>query len=48
MVVRVDVRQEMLEWARARARLDVGDLADRFPKLIEWETGEARPTLKQP
>jgi Zn-dependent peptidase ImmA (M78 family)/transcriptional regulator with XRE-family HTH domain len=47
MVVRVDVRQEMLEWARARARLDVGDLADRFPKLIEWETGEARPTLKQ-
>jgi Zn-dependent peptidase ImmA (M78 family) len=37
----------MLEWARARARLDVGDLADRFPKLVEWETGEARPTLKQ-
>jgi Zn-dependent peptidase ImmA (M78 family)/transcriptional regulator with XRE-family HTH domain len=47
VVVRVEVRQEILEWARERARLDVSDLAERFPKLVEWEAGEARPTLKQ-
>src|SRR4051794_272015 len=47
MVVRVDVSQEMLEWARERARLDVSDLARRFPKLAEWESGNRQPTLKQ-
>lgn len=47
MVVRVEVRGEMLEWARERARLDRRDLSKRFPKLAEWEAGEIRPTLKQ-
>jgi Zn-dependent peptidase ImmA (M78 family) len=47
VVVRVDVTREMLEWARGRARLEVGDLSDRFPKLAEWEAGEIHPTLKQ-
>ena len=47
MVVRVEVSREMLEWARARARLDVSDLSGRFPKLAEWEAGTRQPTLKQ-
>src|SRR5437867_1947482 len=45
--IRVDVRPEMLRWARARAGLDVDALARRFPKLKAWEQGEASPTLKQ-
>lgn len=42
------VRPELLLWARERAGIgDVGELLGRFPKLAEWETGEAQPTLKQ-
>jgi len=44
---RVDVRPDLLRWARERAGLSVADLAGRFPKLADWETGAARPTLKQ-
>lgn len=47
MVLRVEVRRELFEWARSRARLGVRDLVDRFPKLPAWETGDAQPTLKQ-
>jgi len=46
-MIRVDVRPEMLLWARTRARFDVPKLAKRFPKLEAWERGEVRPTLKQ-
>jgi len=45
--VRVEISREMLEWARERARLDEHALSQRFPKLAEWERGEAQPTLKQ-
>lgn len=46
-MVRVDVRSEMLRWARDRAGLMPSDLRDRFPKLDAWESGAAKPTLKQ-
>lgn len=47
-MTRVAVRPELLRWARERAGIvDVGELLGRFPKLAEWETGEAQPTLKQ-
>lgn len=47
--LRVEVRPAMLRWARERARLDLDDLARRFPKLAEWEDERThvRPTLKQ-
>jgi transcriptional regulator with XRE-family HTH domain len=45
--VRVEISREMLEWARERARLHEHALSQRFPKLAEWESGEAQPTLKQ-
>jgi Zn-dependent peptidase ImmA (M78 family) len=45
--MRVDVKPELLRWARERSRLDSDVLADRFPKLEEWESGQLRPTLKQ-
>ena len=47
-MTRAAVRPELLRWARERAGIDdPSDLQSRFPKLGEWETGEAQPTLKQ-
>ncbi len=47
-MIRVAVEPELFRWARERAGIhDVDDLLDRFPKLVKWETGETRPTLKQ-
>ena len=44
---RVDVKPELLRWARERARMPVEDLLHRFPKLREWEAETERPTFKQ-
>lgn len=43
----VEVKPELLRWARERAGLDLDALALRFPKIGAWEHGSARPTLKQ-
>ena len=45
--MRVDVKPEILRWARERAGLELDDLVRRFPKYIAWENGETRPTLNQ-
>ncbi|MBI2863399.1 MAG: ImmA/IrrE family metallo-endopeptidase [Chloroflexi bacterium] len=45
--MRVEVKPELLRWAYERAGFAAGDLAHRFPQLLAWEHGEARPTLKQ-
>lgn len=45
--IRVSVRPALLRWARERAGLGPDVLAQRFPKLADWEREEARPTLKQ-
>jgi Zn-dependent peptidase ImmA (M78 family) len=47
LVVRVEVNREVLQWARSRAKRGFDELADKFPRLSEWEAGETRPTLKQ-
>lgn len=44
---RIDVKPELLRWARVRAGLSVEDLRKHFAKLDQWERGEAMPTLKQ-
>jgi Zn-dependent peptidase ImmA (M78 family) len=46
-MIRVEVKPEMLRWARERSGLGLGVLARRFPKLADWESGEGRPTFKQ-
>ncbi len=46
-MVRVEVKPELIRWARERAGLDIGALTERFPQLEAWERGEIRPTLKQ-
>ena len=47
MSVRVDVKPELLRWARERAGADVGALVRKFPRYREWEDGEVRPTYRQ-
>lgn len=44
---RVPVKPEMLRWARERAGLSVEELEKAFPRLREWDAGDALPTLKQ-
>ena len=46
-MLRVDVKPELLRWARERSRLSADALAKRFPKLDEWEQRKSQPTLKQ-
>lgn len=47
MILRVDVKPELLRWARERADIEPDALARRFPRYREWESGDKRPTLKQ-
>lgn len=46
-MIRVDVKPELLRWARERAGYGIPELKKRFPRLEAWESGETRPTLKQ-
>ena len=45
--MRVEVRPQLLRWARERAGLSLGALAKGFPRLEAWERGESHPTLRQ-
>ena len=44
---KVAVKPAVVRWARERSGKDMADLAKRFPKLPQWEGGEAQPTFKQ-
>ena len=46
-MMRVEIKPELLRWARERSGLDPAALAHRFPHLEAWERREASPTLKQ-
>ena len=46
-MIRAPVNPELLRWARERAGIAQDDLAAKFRKLPEWESGETQPTLKQ-
>lgn len=41
------VKPSLLRWARERAGLGLDTLQARFPKLADWESGLAFPSLKQ-
>lgn len=47
MNVRVEVRPNVLAWARARSGIGEDDWERRFPKFDAWLAGETAPTLKQ-
>ncbi len=46
-MIRVDIKPELLSWARERAGLETDALAHRFPRLAAWQQGTVKPTLKQ-
>jgi Zn-dependent peptidase ImmA (M78 family) len=46
-MTRVEIKPELLRWARERSGIEPATLARRFPQLDTWERGESRPTLKQ-
>ncbi len=43
----VAVKPTLLRWAQKRSGQNIKTLYNKFPKLKLWETGEAKPTLKQ-
>jgi len=45
--IRVEVKPELLRWARDRSGVEADDLARRFPRFADWEPQAVRPTLKQ-
>ena len=45
--MRVVVNPKILEWASDRSDKDRDELANRFPKLPRWMSGEESPTLTQ-
>lgn len=46
-MVSVDIKSNLLSWARERSGLRFSALEHRFPKLPDWESGNIKPTLKQ-
>lgn len=46
-MIRVEIKPELLTWARERAGMETDALSHRLPKLEAWEEGTVRPTLKQ-
>lgn len=43
----VNVNNNMLIWAIARAGYDVPAFAGKFPKILDWLEGQKKPTVKQ-
>jgi len=46
-MVRVNINTELLRWARERSGQTPDALLKAFPKLLDWESGELAPTLRQ-
>ena len=46
-MIRAPVNPDLLRWARERAGVAQEELAAKFKKLPEWESGDTQPTLKQ-
>lgn len=47
MSTRVNVSQEMLTWAIARAGYELPVFAEKFPPVQKWLDGDKEPTVKQ-
>lgn len=47
MAETVAVKPEIIRWAVARSGVPPEDLAQAFPKLDDWQSGERLPTFKQ-
>lgn len=47
MMETLNVKPELIRWAIQRSGRSVDTLARHFPKIAQWEAGEAQPTLRQ-
>lgn len=47
MVMRVEIQPQILEWARDRSGRPASYFEKNFPRLDEWVTRDAQPTLRQ-
>ena len=47
MMTRVNVNNEMLTWAIARAGYELPAFTEKFPPVQKWLDGEKQPTVKQ-
>lgn len=43
----VSVKPELIRWAIERSGLAFDELVGKFPRLAEWQRGDAQPTFKQ-
>ncbi|MBI3996215.1 MAG: ImmA/IrrE family metallo-endopeptidase [Candidatus Omnitrophica bacterium] len=46
-MMRIEVKPELIRWARERAGIDPDVLTRRFPQFRSWERGAAQPTFRQ-
>ena len=46
-MLRVEVNPELIRWACERSGMEDDALAERFPNLPKWKSGEAQPTFRQ-
>ena len=44
---RVAISKDVLIWAIHRCGLEIDELVQKFPKIHQWTSGEAQPTLRQ-
>ncbi|MEI6279428.1 MAG: ImmA/IrrE family metallo-endopeptidase [Verrucomicrobiae bacterium] len=44
---RVQIKPELFQWAQERSRMSMDELRKKFPRLPQWISGEAEPTVKQ-
>ena len=44
---RVPISKDVLIWAIHRCGLEIDELVQKFPKIHQWASGEAQPTLRQ-
>lgn len=44
---KADIQPALIRWACERSGKDAAVLAKRFPKLEQWKSGEAQPTMNQ-
>jgi Zn-dependent peptidase ImmA (M78 family) len=43
----IPVKPELIHWAIDRSGISSAQLAEKFPKLEEWKSGDKQPTIKQ-
>lgn len=47
MSERISIQPRLFQWAQQRSRKSDAEVCAKFPKYLEWLSGEARPTMRQ-